>query len=53
MTLTAGILWKIANFLYWLDRHWWRPSSAADDIIDWMETRGLCCEKHGRKSVTI
>lgn len=46
MTTTAIILWKLAHFLYWLDRKLPSPSSWANDIIAWMEVRGLCCEKH-------
>lgn len=49
MALRARILWTLAKSLYWLDRHWWRPSSAANDIIDWMEVRGLCCEKQWKE----
>lgn len=39
-------LWRIADFFYWLDYHWWRPATVANRIVDWLEVRGLCCEEH-------
>lgn len=52
LPLSSRILWRIAKFLYWLDRHWWKPASLGNSIVDFMETRGVCCERHAKGEVS-
>ena len=39
--------WKIARTLYWVDRYWPSPSNLGTRIIEWMERKRCCCERHG------
>lgn len=40
------LLWKLYHTLNWLRRVVQKVSFDSNRIIEWMEVRGLCCERH-------